>query len=476
MKRVGAMDAMFLYTDTSSTHMHIAFAGVFDPSTMVSGGDDPGEVFRAVKQLYADRLHLFPPFRWRVVTVPFNLHHPVFIEDPDFDIDYHVRRAALPAPGGRAELETFLGENLGRKLDLAHPAWEVQIVEGLEDGNWAFLAKTHHVIVDGVGGNEALVSLLDLTAEPRVVDPPEVPWEGEAVPGDLKMLMGAVAGIARQPLAFIPAVKETVTTARDVIGKKMSEESGSPKLKVIGPRTFLNGTVGPNRQVALGKMSLQDVKDIKSEVGCTVNDVVVAMTGRGLRKYLTDNDATYDGSLVASVPISVRPPGDASIENRVAGMTMPMHDDREDVRDQLQRVHDSAKPAKEQLGAISATLLTEWSEFAVPAVATQAFKFYSRAGLAGRHPPIANVTLSNVPGPPFPLYLGGSQMLSMYPLGPAIHGQRLNLTVVSYIDTLFLGIVADRDAVPAVAQLRECIIEALAEMVKAVLNRAPTEV
>ena len=476
MKRLAAKDAIFLYTDTPDTHMHIAFAGVFDPSTIPDvDPTDTTAVFELVRKMYEDRLHLFPPFRWRMVPVPMNLHHPVFIEDPDFDLDYHIRRAALPAPGGKAELETFVADVISRKLDFEHPPWEAWIVEGLEDGLWAFIAKTHHVIVDGVGGNEALVNLLDLSPEIREVDPPETEWTPEEVPSDLRMLGTAATGLLSNPLRFLPAMRETAGATVDALGKLIDPRRDQPRWKVIGPRTVLNGRVGPHRQVGFGKLALDDVKDIKNEAGCTVNDVCVAVTGRGLRRYLEAHGDSWDGPLVVSQPISVRPKGDTSVDNQVAGMTLSMHDDL-DPAAQLAAINRESKGAKEEIGAVSAALLTNWSKFAAPALATQAFRFYSAAGLAERHPPIANLTLSNVPGPPFPLYLGGSKMMSMYPLGPAIHGQRLNVTLVSYVDTIFVGVVGDRDTLPDVSSLCDHLRDALDEMTQAILDRPATTV
>ena len=237
---------------------------------------------------------------------------------------------------------------------------------------------------------------------------------------------------------------------------------------------MLNGRVGPHRQVGFGKLSLDDVKAVKDEAGCTVNDVCVAVTGRGLRRYLEANGESPKGSLVVSQPISVRPKGDTSVDNQVAGMTLSMHDDLPP-GEQLAAINRASASAKDEIGAISATLLTNWSKFAAPALATQAFRFYSAAGLAERHPPIANLTLSNVPGPPFPLYLGGSEMKSMYPLGPAIHGQRLNVTLVSYVDTIFVGVVGDRDTLPDVSDLCDHFHAGLDEITSAVLGR-PAEV
>ena len=453
MKRIAGKDAVFLWAETPTTHMTIAFVGIFDPATIPGAPLPSGEIFNRFKELLEDRIHLVPKFRQRVINVPLGLDNPYFVDDPDFDIGYHLRRLAMPSPGDRHLLQEFVGRLASRPMDMTKPLWEIYVVEGIEDGKWAYVGKAHHVLVDGVGGNEMLVQLLDLTPEPREVEPPTEPWEPAPLPTDTTLLKQAVIGTAKKPMRFFETVKRTGSVAVDFAKWGLRRDDEDPGLRVLGPRTFLNDPIGPHRQVALGKLPLEDVKRVKHAIGCTVNDVVLALTGRALRAFVEAHGQTLDKGLVAAVPISIRPKGDQDFENKVSGMTVPLHDDVEDVVEQLQLISRATKPAKEQLGAVAATLLQDWSEYAPPAVAAQAARFYTRTGLARRHPPIANVTLSNVPGPPFPLYLAGSEMKSMYPIGPVIHNQRVNITVVSYCDTMFVGIAADRDHVPDVNEL-----------------------
>ena len=469
MKRIAGKDAVFLWAETPSTHMTIAFVGIFDPSSTPGGLHGPGDLYARFRQLLEERLHLVPQFRQRVVNVPLGLDNPYFVDDPDFDIGYHLRRIALPEPGDRQLLQEFVGRLVSRPMDMDKPLWEIYLVEGLEDGCWAYVGKAHHVLVDGVGGNEMLVQLLDLEPTPRATEPPEVPFSPAPLPTELDLLRHAVAGTARKPVRFLRTLRRSADVAVDFARWGIGRDDDDPGLTVLGPRTFLNGPIHPHRQVSLGQFSLDEVKRVKHALGCTVNDVVLAVTGRALRAFVTDHGETVDRGMVAAVPISIRPPGDDSttVDNQVSGMTVPLHDDEEDVVEQLRRISRATTPAKEQLGAVAATLLQDWSEYAPPAVAAQAMRFYSRAGLARRHPPIANVTLSNVPGPPIPLYLAGSQMVAMYPIGPVIHNQRLNITVVSYRDTMFLGVAADREAVPDTDELVDHFTKALADVVAA---------
>lgn len=464
-ERLAGKDAVFLWAETPTTHMQVAFVGIFDPSTMPEGGDlTPAEVYERFVGLLADRLHLVPKFRQRVVRVPLDLDNPYLVDDPHFDLAYHVRRIALPSPGGRAELEEFVGRFLGRPLDPHRPLWELYVVEGLEDGRWAYVAKVHHALVDGVGGNDMLINLLDLEPEPREVEPPEQPWEPQPLPRGLTLLRRAVTGSVRKPLRMVETVRRTAATTTELL--RWQFDSSPSSMHVIGPRSLLNGPIGPHRQVAFEQWDLETVKAVKREVGGTVNDVVLAVLGRGLRRFVEEQGQQLTRSLVAAVPISVRREGDDTFDNQVSGMTVPLHDDVADSREQLRLLREATDGAKERMGAVAATVLSDWSENTVPGLATQAFRFYTRLGLAHRHPPIANVTISNVPGPPVPLYLAGSRMEAMFPLGPVVPNQRVNLTVVSYLDHMYLGVIADREHVPEVGRLAEHVrdeVERLAD-------------
>lgn len=471
MRRVAGSDAIFVYMETPTNHFHMAFAGVFDPSTIP--GNSPGsatgmgpDLYLRLRDLLAERLHLFPPFRQRLVEVPFHLHHPMLVDDPGFDLDFHLRRAALPAPGGRRELENFVGEIASRPLDRRHPLWEMYVVEGVEDGKWALVAKAHHVMVDGIGGNELLINLLDLTPEVRPVDPPDKEWEPEAMPSDLRLLGEAVVANAISPPRAIKGMVKTAGTLTSVLRNRSRSGDDQP-LAVLGPNTILTKTTSPNRRVAFGKVDMATVKHVKNAFGVKVNDVVLAMTGRALRRFLIDLGDEPDSQLVGAVPISIRQGEGEGHGNKVAGMTVPLADDAEDPAEQLRRIGQVTGNAKERLGAITADLLTDWTEFTTPTLAVQAFRFYSGMNLGRRHRPVANITISNVPGPPFALYIAGSRMESMYPMGPVVHGQAINVTVVSYRDDMFLGAIADRAVIPDASPFIDHMEKALGELAAA---------
>ena len=464
MRRLAGKDAIFLYMETPTNHFNMAFVGVFDPSTVPGGTGASEELYTRLYDLLKNRLHLFPPFRQRLVEVPFQLHHPVFVEDAGFDLNFHLRRAALPAPGGKRELENFVSEILGRPLDRSRPLWEIYVVEGVEGDRWALVAKAHHVIVDGIGGNEILVNLLDLTPEVREVDPPEKPWHPEDVPSDLRLLGEAVVANAVSPPRAVRVMTRTLRTGFEAVrGARRDDQS----FATLGPRTILNDTVSPHRRVAFGKVALDDVKQVKNAFGVKVNDVVLAMCGRALRTFLRELGEEPDAQLVAAVPISIRDGDDTSLGNRVAGMTVPLADDSADPGEQLARIHAVTGVAKERHGAISADLMMDWPEFTTPTLAAQAFRFYSGFNLGRRHRPIANVLISNVPGPNFPLYIAGSRMDSMYPIGPIIHGQALNFTVVSYQGNMHIGAIADEGVISDTAPLMSAVEKALGELVAA---------
>lgn len=472
MRRLAGSDALFLYMETPTNHFHMVFVGLFDPSTIPDTDDAEAragvgpDLYLRLRDLIGERLHLFPPFRQRLAEVPFHLHHPLMIEDAGFDLDFHLRRAALPVPGGKRELEDFVSDIASRPLDRNHPLWEMYVVEGVDGGKWALVVKAHHVMVDGIGGNEVLINLLSLTPETTPADPPEQPWEPELVPSDIRLFGEAVLANAMSPPRAVKGVVKTLGTVAQVVRERVRSEEDHP-FAVLGPNTVLTNTTSPNRRVAFGAVELDVVKRVKNTFGVKVNDVVLAMTGRALRRLLIDMGDEPESQLVASVPISIRQGEGEGLGNKVAGMTVPLADDEDDPVEQLQRIHQIAGKAKEHLGAITADLLTDWTEFTTPTLAAQAFRFYSGMNLSRRHRPVANITISNVPGPPFPLYIAGSRMDSMYPMGPVVHGQGINVTVVSYLDKMFLGAISDRSVLADVSPFITHMEKSLGELAAA---------
>jgi WS/DGAT/MGAT family acyltransferase len=462
MQRLTGMDATFLYTETPAAHMHVTGVSIFDPTTVPEGYD-----FEKVKELVRNRLQLLPPFRRRLAEIPFGLHHPLWIEDPDFDLDYHIRRAALPAPGGDKELAEFAAEVNSRPLDRTRPLWEMYVIEGLENGLIATVTKTHHAAIDGVSGAELTVNLLDLQPEPMVLPEQDPPWQPDKVPTDMELVGYALASLARQPLAAIKAARRTAEMAVTLRRRNRQPGITPPPSPFSAPKTSINVSISPHRRVAFTEVSLDDVKMVKNALSGTVNDVVLALCSGALRRYFEDRNEDIDEPLVAMVPISVRTEDQkGTMGNRVSSMFVNLASDIDDPVKRLHAIHEGTKDAKEQEKAFSAETLTDWTEFAAPAVAARAFRLLSSTRILDRTRPIFNVTISNVPGPNFPLYSAGARMVAMYPLGPILDGGALNITCMSYMGSMFFGLNADREAVPDVDAIAAHINDALAELVK----------
>jgi WS/DGAT/MGAT family acyltransferase len=440
MERLTGLDAAFLYLETPTHHMHVAMTMVIDPSTMVGGYS-----FEKVKDFIARRLHLVPPFRRRLVNVPLNLHHPVWIEDPNFDIDYHIRRIGCPAPGGRRELGEMAGQIASSPLDRSRPLWELWVVEGLKQDRIGIVTKVHHSAIDGASGAELMVHLFSLTAD--APDPePAPPTEPARIPNEFELLgytVGAVNRVAqgrRDPLVAVGAAPLTA------------------------PRTSWTGPLSTGRTVGFARVPLADVKDLKSAFGCTVNDVVLALCTGTLRNYMINRGELPDSPLIATCPVSVRPDGEKTIGNKVSAMftNLPTHE--ADAAERVRLIQASTKGAKAEHNAVGADMLQNWAEYAAPNTINLASRLYSSLGLAGSHRPVHNVIISNVPGPPFPLYYAGAEMVAAYPMGPAMEGVGLNITVFSYKDSVDFGFMADREMVPDVWDMADNVREALADL------------
>lgn len=467
MQRLSGLDATFLYLESASNLMHVASTTVFDPSTVPGGYS-----FDKVKELVASRLHLLPPFRRRLVEVPFQLHHPLWVEDPDFDLDYHMRRAALPAPGGEQELAEFAADVMSRPLDRTRPLWEMYVIEGVENGLIATVTKTHHAAIDGVSGNELTVNLLDLQPEPMQAEPDES-WKPDRIPTDLELVAYAVNSLSRQPILAVKAARRTLEAAVTLRRRNRRPEITPPPAPFAAPRTSINKAITARRSFAFTQLQLDDVKMIKNALGGTVNDVVLALCAGALRSYLDARGELPSDPLIAMVPISVRTEDlKGAMGNQVSQMLVSLATDTADPVERLHEISKGTEGAKEQEKAIGAETLMNWAEFAAPAVAARAARLYSNMKLADRHRPLFNVTISNVPGPNFPLYSAGARMVAMYPLGPIADGGGLNMTVMSYMGTMFFGLNACKDLVPDVWDIARHLDDALEELRKAAEKQA----
>lgn len=464
MQRLTGLDAGFLYMETATSFMHVAGLIIIDPSTAPGawGFDD-------VRDLYRARLDQAPPFRRRLVEVPFGLHHPIWIEDPDFDLDWHLRHIAAPSPGGRDELTELVSHLIAIPLDRNRPLWEMWYIEGLEHGHVAMLTKVHHSAIDGASGEELMIAIFDLTQEIAEKPPADPPWTPDKVPTDTELVGYAMVSLAQQPVRAIQTMRRTVEAAFQIRDRYAQPDMITPRLPFQAPHTSFNGSLTAHRSLGLSTIELSRVKAVKNKLGCTVNDVVLTLCAGAMRNYLDERDEEPDAPLIAMVPISVRSDDQRNaMGNQVSSAFASLATDLDDPIDRLRVIHESMNAAKDVQQLIGADTLQNWVEFAAPVIAARAARLYTRMRFADRHRPLFNVTISNVPGPPFPLWVAGAQVVSTNPIGPIFEGGALNITVMSYMDRLDFGLHACPELVPDVQSLADGIALALDELEKAV--------
>lgn len=465
MERLSGLDAMFFYLETPSSHMHVA--GVYE---LELGGRPV--TFEAIKAMVAERLPLAPAFRRRLVEVPFRITHPYWVEDPDFDLDYHVRRAALPSPGGRAELEEFVGQIVGLPLDRSRPLWEMYVVEGLAGGRLAIVTKVHHAAIDGISGAEIAATWLDLEPEPAPREL-EDDWEPEPLPSEVELIAFGLASLAGHPLKAARSARRILESALHLTEHNRQLETPPPPAPFAAPKTSLNQALTPHRRVAFTELALADLKAVKNHFSCKVNDVVLAACAGALRRYLLAGEELPETPLVAMVPISVRSEDELGTHgNKVSAMLTSLATEVADPAERLRAIASSTSRAKEQERLIGAETLTDWTEFTFPALIGRASRLVSSTRVFDRLRPAFNVTISNVPGPSFPLYFAGGEVTSFYPLGPVAEGVGLNITVLSYCGTVYFGLNACRESVSRLAELPGMLAEAMAELLALTNKRA----
>ena len=480
MQQLSGLDAAFLAMETSAVFGHVGSVCVLDPSTSA----EPLTLER-LTGLIERRLHLIPPFRRRLVAVPLGLDQPYWIEDPDFDIEYHVRELALAEPGSDAQLADQAARLHARALDRRRPLWELYLIHGLSGGRKAVYTKVHHAAIDGVSGNDILAAVLDLSAEGREEgDVP--PWTCDPQPSALSMLARSAVSLGGHPLRAARLSYELMLSlpglARSPMLSKLpgldflADPSAPAVVGVTGlraPATPFNKSVSPHRRWAFVSLPFGDVKRIKDAEGVTVNDVVMSLSAGALRRWLVDHEALPEAPLVAAVPVSVRTESQQGTGgNRVSSMMAPIPTNLTDPLERLQACHESMRAAKEQHGALPADMLADVAQFAMPALAGQAARLAARLRLVERVNAF-NLIISNVPGPNIPLYYAGARLEAYYPLSAIADGQGLNITVMSYGGQLHFGLIADRDLVPDVDRMAGYLADELTGLAAAVDARHP---
>ncbi len=463
MQRLTGADATFLYGESRHAPMEIASCQLLDVGGRLSGDD----LLRRAREYLEPRLHLAPLLRRRLVRVPFELDHPVWIEDPDFDLEYHIRGIALPSPGSLDQLGDLVGRLLSRPLDHSRPLWELYLIEGVEGGRVAMFTKTHHAAVDGVAAFNLVAATTDLEADPPPPPPPDEPWRPEPVPSDVELLAGAAVHLARQPLRAAKATRRIVRTTLDA---RRRHGSATAVIGTLGaPATRFNGEVGPHRRVRFVDLPLDDVKAVKSAAGVKLNDVVLAVVGGGLRRYLQRHDELPAAPLLAFVPVSTRPDGGGDAANSTAMVHVPLATEVEGDGHRLARIAAESTAAKERFADLGPSPVVDLTEPLGPALANGAMRVAESLRLLQRTRLGGNVVVSNIPGPPVPLYTAGFGIERLYPMGPLTQGTGLNITLLSYVDTLCFALVADRELVPDLADLAGDLRDALQALMMEIL-------
>ncbi len=462
MRRLGAIDAVFLAAERPRNYFtHAMAVMVLDPSTM------PAEDrVTAVRDYVRERIHLVSPLRRRVVQIPLGLDVPRWIDVARVDLERHIKAVRLSEPVTAVELASFVSDLAGHKLDRRYPLWEMYVVEGFEDDRLCIVAKLHHSLMDGVAGMQFLASLfaLEPSAPPPPAPGPNVP---ERQPGGMAMTACSVTSMIRRPLFGARAVEQTFS-AGIRIGRQVLEHrrSGGAPLTVpfSSPHTPFDMPVTPRRQIAFTSLSLDKIKRVARAFDVTINDVVLAVVAGAMRRLLVSMEKLPQKQLVAAVPVSVR--GDKGMEqaNLISVMITGLATNLEDPADRLVAIHQAALEAKSLQAAMGSDALMDWLEVPVPAIFSLATSLYSRLHLSSFHPPICNVLVSDVRGPPVPLYFAGARLESIFPLGPIFDGVGLNITAVSCIDTLDVGLVACPDQLDDVWELASGLRLALEEL------------
>jgi WS/DGAT/MGAT family acyltransferase len=460
---VGGLDAMFLNTETPTMHMHVCGVLILDPGE--TGVADP---YSAIRKMLEARLPAIPPMRRRLVTVPFNLGRPYWVEEANLDVDRHIQRVTVDAPGDDHALAAMAGRFASTALRRDRPLWEMLFVEGLAEGKVALLAKMHHASIDGVNGANLLGSLFDLTPEVQelVIEEPPVTT---VAPRPLEMTGRALLDRIEGPIAIARLVPSTVGKLAGGVFRMVTrqEKKGAVAVPFSAPRTSFNASITANRSVAYVNVPLSSVKAVRKAFTCTVNDVITAIVGATLRRYLDDRDELPERPLLAAEPVSVHDQtADLAGNTKVSVMFSTLATDIEDPVLRLQVIAEANKRAKEIQSLVGADTLMTLTEHLWWNWVSLGARLYSSLGLADRHPVVHNLILSNVPGPPIPLYLAGARLVGVYPLGPIMDGAGINVTVLSEEDRIGFGFIACPDLVPDVWSMAELVEGALAELVE----------
>lgn len=478
MRQLTSLDAQFLAIEDARQFGHVGSLGIYDPSTSPSG------VFNGdtITRLLTERLPLLPPLRWRLAEVPFGLDYPYWVEDSDFDPEFHVRESALPAPGTDEQLADLVARLHSRPLDRAKPLWEIYVISGLQSGHVGLYIKIHHALIDGMSGAEVVGLLLDLSPDARVAPVEKAGQLGRRAT-NTGMAARALVGFPRYPFralrslpGALPHLDETTYAAVPGVarlGRLLGRAEGMLRRDagrivrptLAAPKVGFSGRISSHRRFAFGQLPLDRVKAVKDAHCVSVNDVVVAMCAGAVRRWLLEHDDLPEAPLVVQIPVSVRSEAEVgTYGNRIVLLGVALHTEIADPVARLRATSEDLSVMKTRHKALPAELLSNVNHFIPPALFSLASRLTFALSTSGAGRPIWNLVISNVPGPQTNLYCAGAQLIAQYPVSAITDGMGLNITVMSYAGHLDIGIIADREQMPDTADLVGWMEEALAEL------------
>ncbi len=458
------MDATFLYAETPTSPMNVGSVAIIEGSLK----------YKDFRKLIMSRIHLIPKFRRRLMYVPFSVDHPYWVDDPDFNIDMHIKHIALPKPGDWKQLRRMASREFSEPLDQSRPLWSFTFVEGLDNlsqvkpGSVAIISKVHHVAIDGMAGAGLLAVLFDFGPDAQEIPEPR-PYKPKPLPNEISLMLKSGIGFAKDPLKFPRIIKDSLEATVKAGFVTRAQHLDLPTAPFTAPKTPLNGIISAERKWNTSIISLTRVKQLKNIMGTTVNDILLAICSGALRRYLKEKKKLPKKPLVAMVPISTRQKEGGTDGNELSAMLVQLATHIEDPIERLEKIYENTIKGKTYQGATGAKTLSNLAESVPFGVANQAARLYSRFSLAKMHNPVFNVVITNVPGPQIPIYLHGHKLLHIMGMAPIIDGMGLIITILSYGDEITISPTTDKYSMPDSTAFSNYILDAANELEKCVL-------
>lgn len=466
LESISGVDATFLYGETPTSPMHVGSVCIIEGSLKL-------ETFR---ELIASRLHQIPTLRKKLMFAPMSVDYPYWVDDPDFNIDLHIQHVALPKPGGWAQLRKMASQVFSEPLDRSRPLWSFTFVEGVDtipqvpSGSVAIISKIHHVAIDGMAGAGMMSLIFDMTSDVKDIPPPR-PYRPKPLPNELSLVMKSAVSFAKNPLRLPSIVGNTIAATIKTGVVTRTQHLDLPTAPFTAPATPINGIISAKRMWNAAILDLDRVKNLKRIMGTTLNDVILAICAGALRKYLNDKEKLPKKPLVAMVPVSTRQATDTSAKgNKISAMLVQLATDISDPIERIQAIHENTTVGKTYQGAAGAQTLSNLAETVPYGIANLASRMYSRYNMSKMHNPVFNLVITNVPGPPIPMYLQGHKLLSIMGSAPIIDGMGLIITVFSYDGRITISPTSDVNSMPDIDIFTKYILESANYLEKHILK------